>query len=120
MSPTGRRVPAWQGGHRAAAGQVRQRDVGVFADGAVDRSPCGSATRARLAVLAAEGRPLAGTVPRHGSIVGSTPTGTVLDRVDVDGRRAVIPQVAGTAHRTGEHVSTIDPHDPLVPGSVLR
>ncbi len=122
MSPTGR-VPAWQGGHRAAAGQVRQRDVAVFADGEVDRSPCGSASCARLAVLTAEGRPPAGTVLRHGSIVGSTPPGTVLDRVGVDGRRAVIPQVTGTAHRTGEHVSTIDPHDPhdpLVPGSVLR
>ena len=100
--------------------------MAVVADGEVDRSPCGSATRARLAVLAAEGRPPAGTVLRHESIVGSTPTGTVLDRVGVDGRRAVIRQVTGTAHRTGEHVSTIDPYDPYdpydppVPGFVLR
>ena len=101
-------------------GQVHQRNVTVFADGEVDRSPCGSGTCARLAVLAADGRLPAGTSLRHDSIVGSTFTGTVLDTVEVDGREAVLPQVTGTAHRTGEHVFTIDPHDPLVPGFVLR
>ncbi len=101
-------------------GQVHQRNVTVFADGEVDRSPCGSGTCARLAVLAADGRLPNGTVLRHDSIVGSTFTGTVLGAVDVDGRPAVIPQVSGMAYRTGEHVFSIDPHDPLVPGFVLR
>jgi proline racemase len=99
---------------------VHQRNVTIFADGEVDRSPCGSGTCARLAVLAADGRLPAGTVLQHDSIVGSTFTGTVLDTVDVDGRPAVIPQVTGTAYRTGEHLFSIDPHDPLVPGFVLR
>jgi proline racemase len=99
---------------------VHQRNVTIFADGEVDRSPCGSGTCARLAVLAADGRLPAGTVLRHDSIVGSTFTGTVLDTVDVDGRPAVIPQVTGTAYRTGEHLFSIDPHDPLVRGFVLR
>jgi proline racemase len=103
-----------------AAGSVHQRNVTVFADGEVDRSPCGSGTCARLAVLAADGRLPAATVLRHDSIVGSTFTGTVLDTVHVDGRRAVIPQVTGIAYRTGEHVFWIDPYDPLVPGFVLR
>ena len=102
------------------AARQHQRNVTVFADGAVDRSPCGSGTCARLAVLAAEGRLPAGTVPRHDSIVGSTSTAAVLDTIDVDGRRAVIPQVTGMAYRTGEHVFSIDPHDPLVPGFLLR
>ena len=102
------------------AGQVHQRNVTVFADGEVDRSPCGSGTCARLAVLAADGRLPAGTVLRHDSIVGSTFTGTVLEAVDVDGRPAVVPQVTGMAYRTGEHVFSIDPQDPLVPGFVLR
>ena len=101
-------------------GQVHQRNVTVFADGEVDRSPCGSGTCARLAVLATEGRVGAGAVLRHESIVGSTFTGTVLDTVDVDGRAAVVPQVTGTAYRTGEHVFSVDPDDPLVPGFVLR
>lgn len=103
-----------------AAGQVHQRNVTVFADGEVDRSPCGSGTCARLAVLAAGGRLPAGTVLRHESIIGSIFTGTVLATVDVGGRPAVIPQVTGTAYRTGEHVFSIDPYDPLVPGFVLR
>ena len=103
-----------------AEGEVHQRNVTVFADGEVDRSPCGSGTCARLAVLTADGRLPAGTVLRHDSIVGSTFTGTVLEALDVDGRPAVIPQVTGMAYRTGEHVFSIDPHDPLVPGFVLR
>jgi proline racemase len=103
-----------------ADGEVRQRNVAVFADGEVDRSPCGSGTCARLAVLAADGRLPAGTVLRHDSIVGSTFTGRVVDTVDVDGRPAVVPQVTGMAYRTGEHVFSIDPHDPLVPGFLLR
>jgi proline racemase len=101
-------------------GQVHQRNVAVFADGEVDRSPCGSGTCARLAVLHADGRLPAGTVLRHDSIIGSTFTGRVLDAVDVADRRAVIPQVTGMAYRTGEHRFAIDPHDPLVPGFLLR
>jgi proline racemase len=102
------------------AGQVHQRNVTVFADGEVDRSPCGSGTCARLAVLTAEGRLPAGTVLRHESIVGSIFTARVLSTVDVDGRPAVIPQVTGMAYRTGAHLFSIDPHDPLVPGFLLR
>ena len=101
-------------------GQVRQRNVTIFADGEVDRSPCGSGTCARLAVLAEDGRLSAGTVLRHESIVGSTFIGTVLGSVDVNGRHAVVPQVTGMAYRTGEHVFSIDPRDPLVPGFLLR
>jgi len=103
-----------------ADGRVHQRNVTVFADGEVDRSPCGSGTCARLAVLTAEGRLPVGATLRHDSIVGSTFTGVVLDTLEVDGRPAVLPQVTGTAYRTGEHVFSIDPYDPLVPGFVLR
>jgi proline racemase len=101
-------------------GEVHQRNVTVFADGEVDRSPCGSGTCARLALLAEEGRLPDGAVLRHDSIVGSTFTGRVLDAVDVDGRRGVRPQVTGMAYRTGEHTFVVDPHDPLVPGFLLR
>ncbi|WP_375489393.1 proline racemase family protein [uncultured Jatrophihabitans sp.] len=103
-----------------SAGEVHQRNVTVFADGEVDRSPCGSGTCARLAVLAADGRLPAGTVLRHDSVVGSTFLGRVLDRFAVGDRAAVLPQVSGMAYRTGEHVFSIDQRDPLVPGFVLR
>ncbi|WP_426514703.1 proline racemase family protein [Dactylosporangium sp. McL0621] len=102
-------------------GQVYQRNVTVFADGEVDRSPCGSGTCARLAVLAGEGRVTAGgAVLRHESIVGSRFTGAVVAAVEAAGRPAVVPQVTGMAYRTGEHTFVVDPADPLVPGFVLR
>ena len=110
----------WYDDLGTAGAQVHQRNVAVFADGEVDRSPCGSGTCARLAVLASDGRLPTGVQLRHDSIVGSTFTGTVLDAVEVGGVPAVVPQVTGNAYRTGEHVFSIDPHDPLVPGFVLR
>lgn len=103
-----------------AVGEVHQRNVTIFADGEVDRSPCGSGTSARLAVLAGQGRLPRGTTLRHDSIVGSTFLGTVVAHMDVDGRQAVIPKVTGIAHRTGEHQFWIDPHDTLLPGFILR
>jgi proline racemase len=125
VHPTDRRLNGvygtiWYDDLGDAGGQVHQRNVTVFADGEVDRSPCGSGTCARLAVLSADGRLPDGTVLRHESIVGSTFTGTVLDTVEVAGRKAVVPQVTGNAYRTGDHVFSIDAHDPMVPGFVLR
>ncbi len=104
-----------------ADGQVHQRNVTVFADGELDRSPCGSGTCARLAILAAEGRVAPdGPVLHHRSIIGSMFVGTVTAKTTVAGRAAVVPRVAGLAHRTGEHTFVVDPTDPLVPGFVLR
>lgn len=100
---------------------VRQRNVTVFADGQVDRSPCGSGTAARLAVLAADGRvAVGGATLHHESIVGSAFTGAVVGTTAVGGLSAVIPQVTGMAYRTGEHRFVVDDADPLVPGFVLR
>lgn len=105
----------------APGNTVRQRNVTVFADGQVDRSPCGSGTAARLAVLAADGRVgVGGATLHHESIVGSTFTGAVVGTTDVGGLPAVIPQVTGMAYRTGEHRFVVDAADPLVPGFVLR
>lgn len=102
-------------------GPLHQRNVTVFADGQVDRSPCGSGTAARLAILADDGRiGVGGPALRHESIVGSTFTGTVVDTAVVGGLPAVVPLVTGTAYRTGEHRFLVDGADPLVPGFVLR
>jgi proline racemase len=102
------------------SGHLYQRNVTVFADGEVDRSPCGSGTGARLATLSASGLLAPGQALVHESIVGSRFLGRVLDHVTVHGRDAVLPQVTGLAHKTGEHVFEVDPDDPLVPGFVLR
>lgn len=102
-----------------AGGEVTQRNATIFADGELDRSPCGSGTCARLATLSARGL-LPDGVLDHRSIVGSRFTGAVVDRTQVGGREAVLPVVSGMAYRTGEHVFLVDPRDELVPGFVLR
>ncbi len=101
-------------------GRPHQRNATVFADGELDRSPCGSGTSARVATLVARGHLAPGGTLTHDSIVGSRFLARVVGSATVDGYPAVIPEVTGMAYRTGEHHFTVDPHDPLVPGFVLR
>jgi proline racemase len=103
-----------------ADGTVHQRNVTVFADGEVDRSPCGSGTCARIATLTATGRLAVGALLRHDSIVGSRFEAVALSRAHADGHDAVVVQVTGMAYKTGEHVFVTTSADPLVPGFVLR
>src|SRR4051812_5379756 len=93
-----------------------QRNVTVFADGEVDRSPCGSGTSARMALLEADGRLAGGRVLTHDSIVGTTFTGRVTERIG----DAVVTEVEGAAFRTGDHRFVLDPRDPVGTGFVLR
>jgi proline racemase/trans-L-3-hydroxyproline dehydratase len=102
------------------AGNPHQRNVTIFADGQVDRSPCGSGTCARAATLAATGHLREGETLIHDSIVGSRFTATITNAAGPGGLPAVLPTVTGMAYRTGEHVFEIDPDDPLTPGFVLR
>jgi proline racemase len=99
---------------------LTQRNVTVFADGEVDRSPCGSGTSARLALLDRSGRLPRGEELRHLSIVGSEFRGRVVGDADVAGLPAVVTEVEGSAYRTGEHVFALDPADPLGEGFLLR
>jgi len=101
-------------------GELHQRNVTIFADGQVDRSPCGSGTAARVAALDATGELAAGQTLVHDSIVGSRFRAQVLRRVTEHGRPAVVPVVTGTAHRVATCVFEVDPDDALVPGFVLR
>jgi proline racemase len=98
----------------------RQRNVTVFADGEVDRSPCGSGTSARLALLAAAGRIGPGEVLRHESIVGTTFLGRVVEHSSAHGRPAYVTEVEGNAYETGTATFTLDPRDPVGTGFVLR
>ncbi|ROQ26744.1 proline racemase/trans-L-3-hydroxyproline dehydratase [Streptomyces sp. PanSC19] len=89
----------------------RQRNVTVFADGQVDRSPCGSGTSARLALLGEDGRLGPGDVLTHESVAGTVFTGRLL----AEG----ITEVTGATHRTGTHAFVLDPHDDLGTGFLL-
>jgi proline racemase len=99
---------------------LTQRNVTVFADGEVDRSPCGSGTSARLALLTAEGSLAPGSDLHHLSVIGSSFRGRVVEEVEVAGRPAVITEVTGAAFRTGRAAFTLDPADPLGEGFLLR
>jgi proline racemase len=99
---------------------LTQRNVTVFADGEVDRSPCGSGTSARLALLDKTGRLPRGQDLLHLSIVDTAFTARVVGDDDVAGIPAVVTEVEGSAYRTGEHVFTLDADDPLGDGFLLR
>ena len=99
---------------------LRQRNVTVFADGEVDRSPCGSGTSARLALLDARGELERGATLRHLSVVGTEFEGRVVEAAEVAGQPAVVTEIAGSAHRTGTHAFELDPADELGTGFLLR
>ena len=93
-----------------------QRNVTVFADGEVDRSPCGSGTAARVALLAATGKLADGEELTHDSIIGTRFHATVAARTAA----GVIPEVRGLAHRVGSCSFELDDSDPLPEGFSLR
>ncbi|MBD0289830.1 MAG: proline racemase family protein [Thermoleophilia bacterium] len=99
---------------------LSQRNVTVFADGEVDRSPCGSGTSARLALLDADGELARGETLRHLSIVGTELRASVVGEAHVGGRSAVVTEVEGTAHLTGYHQFVLEPDDELGTGFLLR
>lgn len=101
-------------------GALHQRNVTVFADGEVDRSPCGSGTAARVAHLVGQGRLAQGELLVHDSIVGSRFHARAVSQARADGHDAVVVEVTGTAHRFGRSHFSVDPRDVLVPGFVLR
>jgi proline racemase len=95
---------------------LHQRNVAIFADGEVDRSPTGSATSARTALLVADGALAEGQTWRNDSIVDTTFHARAIGQVP----GGVLTEVEGTAFRTGEHRFVMDPRDPLGTGFVLR
>jgi len=104
-----------------ADGGPHQRNVTVFADGEVDRSPCGSGTSARLALLVADGRIAVGQTMRHDSIIGTTFEAHVLAPRGPDTDPAVVAtQIDGIAYKTGEATFVLDSRDAHGTGFLLR
>jgi proline racemase len=95
---------------------LHERNVAIFADGEVDRSPTGSATSARTALLVEDGVLAEGQTWRNDSIVGTT----FHARATGQAPGGLLTEVEGRAFRTGEHVFVLDPRDPLGTGFVLR
>lgn len=84
--------------------------------GAIDRSPCGTGTSARMAILHAKGRLRVGEDFRHEGILGTVFTGRLLEETRIRDTVAVVPQITGTAWITGFASYVIDPTDPFPDG----
>ncbi|MFP3392645.1 proline racemase family protein [Brevibacillus sp. SIMBA_040] len=96
------------------------RNVTIFADKQIDRSPCGTGTAARLATLYARGKLAIGEKFVHEGIVGSQFIGTVMETTQVGEYPAIVPSIEGKAFITGLHQFVVDPTDPLSEGFLLR
>lgn len=92
------------------------RNAVFYGDKAIDRSPCGTGTSARMAQLAAIGQLQEGHDFVHESIIGSTFIGRIEGRTHVGPYEAIIPSIEGWARVTGQNTITIDERDPFAKG----
>ncbi|MCJ2143297.1 4-hydroxyproline epimerase [Methylobacterium sp. E-066] len=107
----------WTGAPRHPEAQAR--NAVFYGDKAIDRSPCGTGTSARMAQLAAKGRLKAGDDFVHESIIGSLFRGRVEAAATVGDKPAIVPSVAGWARQTGINTIFIDDRDPFAHGFVV-
>jgi proline racemase len=96
------------------------RNVTIYAEGAVDRSPCGTGTSARLAQLHARGRLGVAQPYVHESLIGTTFTGTIVGQTEFASLPAVDTEIAGRGFLTGLHQFVVDPDDPTAAGFLPR
>jgi trans-L-3-hydroxyproline dehydratase len=96
------------------------RNIVVFANGEVDRSPCGTGTSARLAALYADGEVGLGQEYWHESVISSEFIGRVTEETTIGEFPAVITEISGRAFITGFHQFVIDPRDPFRSGFLLK
>jgi trans-L-3-hydroxyproline dehydratase len=96
------------------------RNVCIFADGEVDRSPTGTGVSGRLALEFARGRIGLNQPLVIESIIGSRFTGRVARETTFGPHQAIIPRVEGSAFITGRHEFFIDPEDEFARGFFLR
>jgi trans-L-3-hydroxyproline dehydratase len=105
---------------RSLSKEANSRNVCIFAEGEVDRSPTGTGVSARMAVHYSKGELGLNQPMIVESIIGTSFTGSIYSKTKFGEYDAVIPQVEGNAYITGKHEFLIDPEDPLKEGFILR
>ena len=98
---------------------IDARNIMVFAQHGYDRSPCGTGTAARLALLYARGEIGMGEEFVHESIIGTTFRSRIVQETNVNGYPAIVPEITGSAYITGTHQFFVDSRDPLKEGFIL-
>jgi proline racemase len=94
----------------------RARNTVIVSPGRHDRSPCGTGTCARLAVLHARGQIAEGETFVHESLIGTEFIGRVRGTTTVGGKPAILPSLTGSAWITAFHQYVLDPSDPFPTG----
>jgi 4-hydroxyproline epimerase len=107
----------WTGAPRHPKAQGR--NAVFYGERAIDRSPCGTGTSARMAQLAAKGRLRPGDAFIHESVIGTLFDGRVEGKARVGEYEAIVPSVAGWARVHGFNTIFVDPRDPLCGGFQL-
>jgi 4-hydroxyproline epimerase len=107
----------WTGAPRDP--RAHGRNAVFYGERAIDRSPCGTGTSARMAQLAAKGRLKPGDDFVHESIIGTLFEGRVEAAAQVGNHAAIMPSVAGWARVHGLNTIFVDSHDPLAGGFSL-
>ena len=108
----------WTGAPRH--GEAHARNAVFYGDKAIDRSPCGTGTSARMAQLHARGELKVGDAFVHESIIGSLFKGRVESETRVSDRRAIVPSIGGWARMTGLNTIFIDDSDPFAHGFTVN
>lgn len=99
---------------------VDSRNVCVFAEGEIDRSPTGSGVSGRMAIHHKRGELQLGESMVIESITDSTFRASPIKSLEYGNYEAVIPEVEGRAYITGQHTFVVDPDDPMKNGFFLR
>jgi proline racemase len=87
--------------------------------GAIDRSPCGTGTSAKMATLYAKGELTVGEAFRHEGILGTVFTGRLVEEATIGEYRAAVPTITGQAWITGFASYVVDPTDPFPDGYTI-
>lgn len=109
-------IVQFAGPARREQGRLIARNTCIVAPGRSDRSPCGTGTCARMAVLHARGDLKVGDGLTHESLIGSRFVGTVRGETRVGDRPGILPTIEGRAWITGFHHYIVDPADPWPDG----
>jgi 4-hydroxyproline epimerase len=96
--------------------RAHARNAVFYGDKAIDRSPCGTGTSARMAQLAAKGKLKVGDDFVHESIIGSLFDGRVESAAKVGNYDAIVPSISGWARQHGINTITVDDRDPFAHG----
>jgi proline racemase len=100
-------------------GTINFKDSSTW-KGAIDRSPCGTGTSAKIATLHAKGRLKKGELFRHANLLDVVYNGRIVEETRIEDRTAIVPAIGGTAWITQYSTVVLDKTDPFPEGYMVR